>query len=217
MMRIQTVPLGDFGANCYLLTDPKKNAVVVDPAESAPLLAYFERTGLQLKYIILTHGHFDHTWGAADLKEKTGAKVICHKGDEPLLRCPDLASRYFGIEDCPACVPDITVSDGDTLSVGTMDFTFIHTPGHSKGSMVILSDGVMFSGDTLFAGSIGRTDLFEGDAATLMESLRKLMALDFDGEVYPGHGISTHIAKEKKTNLFMLRAAQNEVLYDDLF
>jgi glyoxylase-like metal-dependent hydrolase (beta-lactamase superfamily II) len=183
------------------------------------MLRYLEKHQLHLRYILLTHGHFDHIWGVDQLQKATGCKVVCHAADEELLKNPSLASSSFGALSCPSCHADLLVQDKDTLTVGEMRFTFLHTPGHSKGSMVILTDSGLFTGDTLFAGSIGRTDLYGGDMTALNESLRKLDALAFDGAVYPGHGEATSMAIERKQNLYLLQAAGRikGASYDDLF
>ncbi len=218
-MKIETFPLGLFGANCYLLSDEQQNAVLIDPADSAPMLRHLQKNNLTLRYILLTHGHFDHIWGVSGLAKQTGAKVVCHAADTELLENPNLAAGAFGGLDCPPCRADITVKDGERLEVGEMAFTFLHTPGHSKGSVSIRCENALFSGDTLFAGSVGRTDLYGGSMDTLMESLKKLIALPDDTVIYPGHGEKTLLKNEKRRNIYLIRAAGNMqgVSYDDLF
>ncbi len=218
-MKIETFPLGLFGANCYLLSDGQKNAVLIDPADSTPMLRYLQKNDLTLRYILLTHGHFDHIWGVADLTKQTDAKVVCHAADQELLENPNLAAGAFGDLSCPPCRADITVQGGESLGVGEMVFAFLHTPGHSKGSMCIRCKNVLFSGDTLFAGSVGRTDLYGGSMDTLMTSLKKLIALPDDTVVYPGHGEKSILGNEKRRNIYLVRAAGGAqgVGYDDLF
>ncbi len=216
-MKIQTMPLGMFGANCYLLTDSQNNLVLIDPADSKPILKQMEKEGLTLKAILLTHGHFDHIWGVKALQEKTGCDVICHEADLELLHAPSLAAGAFGLLSCPPCDANIVVKDGDSYTAGEMWFDFLHTPGHSKGSIVIVTQDILFTGDTVFAGSVGRTDLYGGDSAVLIESIKKIAALNDDKAVYPGHGKATTLENERRCNPYFIRAAKKEVSYDDLF
>lgn len=210
-MKIQTIPLGFFGANCYLLTDAQGNCVLIDPADAKPLVNYMSKQGVSLRAILLTHGHFDHIWGVAGLKKATGAPVYCHAADVELLHCPELAAGSFGDIDCPPCDADVQVKDGDTLEIGEMQFTFLHTPGHSKGSVSILTPDGLFTGDTLFAGSIGRSDLYGGDSKVLMQSVRKLSELAFDGNVYPGHGGATTLERERRSNPYVIAAQKGKL------
>lgn len=208
-MKIKTMPLGLFEANCYLLSDSKV-CVVIDPAEDAPVLSYLAEQGLTLGAILLTHGHFDHVWGVAALKAATGAPVYCHAADVELLRHPNLAAGAFGQIPCPPCDADAAVKDGGTLTVGEMTFTFLHTPGHSKGSVVIVCGDHWFTGDTLFAGSVGRTDLYGGDMEILMQSLAALCGRagtdPSEITIYPGHGNPSNLAEECRYNPYLRRS-----------
>ncbi len=215
-MKIRCFALGDFGANCYIVSDENGNAVVIDPADSDFVLSYLQKNKLCLTAILLTHGHFDHTWGAAALKEQTDAPILCHSADVELLHSPQLAAGFFGEIDCPPCDADIVISGKQSHSFGNLHFTFVPMPGHSKGSMLLFCEDAMFSGDVIFAGSIGRTDLYGGDAAVMMDSIRQIAAMDFTGTVYPGHGQATTLQRERKSNYYFHCAAKGAG-YDDLF
>ncbi len=216
-MNIKKFPLGSFAANCYILTDDKGGCVAIDPSDAAFVLQYLAREGLKLNAILLTHGHFDHTSGAKELHEVTAAPIVCHKEDVELLHHPELAMDFFGQFYCPPCDADIVISGEETHTFGGLTFRFVPKPGHSKGSMLIFCEDVLFSGDIFFAGSVGRTDLYCGDMNTLMQSIREIAAMDFHGTVYSGHGGETTIDIERKTNYYFLRAMEKRASYDDLF
>ncbi len=191
-MTVYPIAPRGFAANCYLLTADGVNAVAIDPAQPHVLRAA-ERLGLSVRYALLTHGHFDHVGGCAALQAR-GAKVGCLAGEQANVAAADLAAA-FGVSVPPFTV-DFTFSDGETLSLSGVTLRAIATPGHTSGSCCFLGDGVLFSGDTLFAGDVGRTDLPTGSARALAQSLSVLFALD-DCTVYPGHGGPTSLAAEK--------------------
>ena len=198
-MKILTYRLGVFAANCYLLYDEKSNkACLIDPAiYDAKIKDVILSKGLSLEYIILTHGHFDHILGANAFREKTGAKIAAHELEVEYLENPE--KSLTGGETVLA---DILFKENDVLTFGDISLRVIHTPGHTKGSCCFLceSEKAMFSGDTLFKGSIGRFDLYGGNYNTLIESLRKLKSIDDNYKIYPGHGDNTTLFNEISEN-----------------
>ena len=206
-MKFKRLPLGIYQANCYVLFDEKtKESAVIDPSGDFPeIKSYTETNGLKVKYIIITHAHGDHIGALQELKDYTGAAVCIHEGDYDMLKSK---SRNF-TEALGGPVVEMTadklLSDGDVLWLGDTKLEIIHTPGHSKGGICIYSEGSLFSGDTLFACSIGRTDLEGGSFQEIIISIKnKLLILPEATEVYPGHGSSSTILIEKKRNPFLI-------------
>ncbi len=202
-MIIKKLAVGPLMANCFIIGCEKtREAVVIDPGdEEDRILDALE--DMKVKFIINTHGHFDHVGGNKKLKEATGAPVLIHSLDAPMLNTLSSDAAIFGlsIENSPPA--DQMLEDGDTISFGTVNLEVIHTPGHSPGGIALYADGNLFAGDTLFAGSIGRSDLPGGDYNTLISSIKnKLYGLDDDIIVFPGHGPETTIGHEKKNNPF---------------
>lgn len=194
-----------FGVNTYIVGDENtKKCVVVDPGgDYKDVIKALEKNSMHLEYIILTHGHGDHIGGVKELRSKTGAKVIAHTDEAEMLmdRKKNLSSSMrCGAQEFEA---DMYVNDKDKLAVGDLKFSFIHTPGHTKGGMCIRVGEHMFTGDTLFAGSMGRTDLYGGDYKQIDKSLKKLAKFEDNVRVYPGHGPSTTLGREKTTNPYM--------------
>lgn len=190
-----------FETNTYIVTDEATGeTAVVDP--SLPEEALVQKLeGKNVKYILLTHGHFDHIGGVNFVKEKTGAKVVVHKYDEEML-CDK--NKNYGTESTPIYA-DILVEDGSEIPFGNTKIKVLHTPGHTKGGVCYIfeDDRVMFSGDTLFRLTAGRTDLYGGDARTELMSLAKIADLDGDYKVYPGHDQSTTLDFEREYNRYM--------------
>ncbi len=208
-MRIEHHVLGDLQTNCWLVQDDAGGPlVVIDPAaEPARLLAALQ--GRDVSSIVLTHGHFDHLGAAAALIEVTGAPLLVHESDAARLSSPaadGTGAAVFGRSDV-APAPDETLSDGDSVTAGDLVLKVLHTPGHTQGGISLLSEGHLFSGDTLFAGSVGRTDFPGGDPAALRHSIAvKLAPLPDDTVVHPGHGPETTIGRERRLNPFFPRA-----------
>ena len=206
-MKIVNIPTGMLQANTYLVCDETSRlGFIVDlGGYSKELKNIIEKNDIQIQYIVLTHGHGDHIGGVQEhLKDFPDAKVVCSRAEEKMLLDPDLnEAHHFGPEKV-SFKPDILVDDGDTLTVGNMTMKFIMTPGHTEGGMCILIDDVLFSGDTLFCRSIGRTDLAGGDFRTIMESIKKkLFLLPDETQVLPGHMGPTTIGFEKENNPFV--------------
>ncbi|MFW6080334.1 MAG: MBL fold metallo-hydrolase [Desulfosalsimonas sp.] len=205
-MILKALAVGPIMANCYILgCERTKSAAVIDPGEEADrILMKLAEENLTLKYIINTHGHFDHVGGNSQLKNASGAKLVIHKADEPMLAELGRAAASFGLSAENSPPPDKTVDEGDAISFGDISLKVLHTPGHSPGGISLLTDKMVFVGDTLFAGSIGRTDLPGGDYNTLISSIKaKLLVLDEDTKVYTGHGPATTIGQEKRVNPFL--------------
>ena len=208
-MKIITVPTqGVFAANCYIVVSAAGNAVMIDcPWGAERLLAEIEKSGASLKKILLTHGHCDHIESLADIAEATGAEVYIHKFDAPKLADSYLnLSEYFSSYLDEAVKPydkAIPVSDGDVITQDELEFKVMHTPGHTSGSVCFLVDKVMFSGDTIFHDSIGRTDMPDGNYTVLTASLENIRNLDGDYRILSGHGLETTLSREKNRNPFL--------------
>jgi len=197
---IKELAVGPIMANCFILgCEEKKEAAVIDPGdETDRILDALLESNLSAKTIINTHGHFDHVGGNRKLKEITGAYILIHPLDVPMLSKLSASAAAWGMsaEDSPE--PDRTIEEDDTIAIGTITLKVIHTPGHTKGGISLYTDGVLFVGDTLFAGSIGRTDFPGGDYDTLIDSIqKKLFPIGDDVRVLSGHGPETTIGREK--------------------
>jgi glyoxylase-like metal-dependent hydrolase (beta-lactamase superfamily II) len=202
---IHKLTVGPLMSNCFIVGCQKtKIAAVIDPGdETERILLALSRSSLTLKNIINTHGHFDHVSGNKKLKDATGAEILIHPLDAPMLRHISASAAYFGLSSDDSPAPDRTVNEGDTIAFGEVILEVIHTPGHTPGGISLSTDSVVFVGDTLFAGSIGRTDLPGGDYDTLISSIRKkLFQLPDTVRVLCGHGPETTIGIEKRTNPF---------------
>lgn len=209
-MIFETIVVGQLGVNCFILADPEtKDGVVVDPGdESGAILELVRAKGVKVKYILNTHGHFDHIGGNLKLVEATGATLMIHRGDEPFLSRASLSARNYGLKADDSPSPAAYLEDGQSITFGSIELKVIHTPGHTPGGVClhIPSEGVLISGDTLFAESIGRTDLPGGSTEQLVTSIRtKLLVLPDETRVYPGHGPATTIAHEKRYNPYLGR------------
>lgn len=207
-MKIKTAPLGELGTNFYIVTDDiSKKAFVVDPGDDGEIAAsLIKDTGYSLEYIIITHAHADHIGALDFLKAKfPDAKIVIHALEADSLNDDNynLCSHFY--MPSPKSKANITVNDNDILMLGNNKLKFIHTPGHTKGSMCILTDDFLISGDTLFQSSIGRCDFPGGDYAAIIDSIKtKLLILDGDTVAYPGHGNPTTIKYEKENNPFLI-------------
>ena len=213
-MTIHRLPVGVLQTNCYIVSTKQKNALVIDPgAGPEGILSFLEKEGLTPRLLVFTHGHFDHIGGASRLQEATGAQTAVPAGDEDIFLDPALGGSgiFDSFDGYTPNKPDRLYRDGDVITLDEISLTALHTPGHSKGSSVLYGDGVLFSGDTLFAGSCGRTDLYGGDEKAILDSLRRIAGLPGDWQVLPGHGPETSLAVERVSNPFM------GTNYDDIF
>jgi len=203
---IKELVVGLIMTNCFIVGCEKSHeAIVIDPGGDVDkILDATYKSNLNIKYIVNTHGHFDHAGGNKAIKEATGAEILIHRFDAPMLRQISMTAMAMGIvlEDSPPA--DLTVDEGDEIRFGKIALRVIHTPGHSPGGISLYTDGIVFAGDTLFYGSIGRTDLPGSSFPTLISSIKeKLFPLGDHVRVYSGHGPTTTIGTEKRINPFM--------------
>lgn len=210
-MKIYTFIVGKFYTNCYVVACEKTNdAIIVDPGfdnstEAEEVLKSIMENNLNLKLVLNTHGHPDHTCGNGIVKKRFKVPILIHKLDAHMLG--EIGGRIAGFLGFEKSSPpaDKLLSDGDLLNFGKVVLRVMHTPGHSHGSISLLGEREIFTGDTLFMGSIGRTDFPEGSEQEMEASLEKLALLPWNFVVYPGHGPTTTIGEEKRTNPFMQR------------
>ncbi|MEM4939407.1 MAG: MBL fold metallo-hydrolase [Nitrososphaerota archaeon] len=207
MLRVECIPVGRLLSNSYLLYDPELgDGIIIDAGDDAEkIIKIVDERGVEVKGIYLTHGHFDHVLGVRDLKEDLGCGFYIHEGDAAILSQAPADAKYFlDVEVDPPPEPDEWIFDGQILRVGDHNVRVIHTPGHTPGSVCYLAEEMIFTGDTLFAGSIGRTDLPGGSLQSLLSSISaKILSLPDHYAVYPGHGPSSTIGAEKMLNPFL--------------
>jgi glyoxylase-like metal-dependent hydrolase (beta-lactamase superfamily II) len=203
-MIIERIAVGALEGNCYIVGDEEtKEAIVIDPGDEPDrIIEIIKINNLNVKAIICTHAHFDHIGAVGDIKKQTGAKVLVHENERELYEgAKDQATLWgFDIDTLP--LPDSYLSKEDKIRVGQLIFQILHTPGHSPGGICLYGEGVVFTGDTLFHGSVGRTDFSGGDIEKLKKSFRRLLKLPEHTRVLSGHGPETSIARERSENLF---------------
>ena len=205
----EILPVGPLACNCSVIGDETtREAMVIDPGDEVDeIMAIVRRHGLTVKQIVVTHGHIDHVGGAMKLKRLTGAPVLLNQNDYDLLKTADQVAAWLGMTPPGKIDIDLDLTAGDTVSVGNLKAEVMHTPGHTEGSVCLhfAPQQKLIAGDTLFAGSIGRTDLPGGNFKKIMHSLKgPVMSLPDETVVVPGHGPLTTIGEERETNPFIL-------------
>ncbi len=207
-MILETFPVGPLRCNCTILGDETTHeAMVVDPGDNIPeILSRLQKHNLTLRQIVVTHAHIDHVGGAALLRQATGAPVWLNQQDLGLLDMMEMQAGWLGIPTPKVAPPDASADDGLVIGLATFPAQVLHTPGHTPGSICLLwaKQNLLLAGDTLFAGSIGRTDLPGGDGRQILQSLRsRLLVLPDETRVVPGHGRETTIGEERQSNPFL--------------
>ena len=210
-MNVQMFTVGTFSTNCYVAScEEKREAIIIDPgfddrSEAEKAFRFLDEKALTLRFIVNTHGHPDHTCGNGRVRERFHVPILIHEGDAHLLgELGRATAEFFGFQShSPA--PDRFLHEGDCVRLGNTRLKVVHTPGHSAGGISLIGDKEVFTGDTLFAGSIGRTDFPESSEDDMMRSLKKLADLPDDFVAYPGHGSVTTIGEEKRYNPFLQR------------
>jgi hydroxyacylglutathione hydrolase len=207
-MIFEQLTVGPLQCNCYILGDEQtREAIVIDPGDEAErILEMIEDYQLTVRVIVQTHAHFDHVGATGPIQEATGAEVCLHRGDQPLYEHLAMQAKFFGLPPPKAAPVSRWYDDGEEVKAGALSLQVLHTPGHTPGSVCVKSGQQrwLFSGDTLFYGSVGRTDLWGGSFEQLMASIQqKLLTLPDETIVYPGHGPKTTISQERRTNPFL--------------
>jgi len=204
-MNVQKVVVGQLEVNCYIATDGRSpEALIIDPGDEPERIAeYIDRRQLKPKYIIFTHAHYDHVCAAGDLHKKYGVPIVMHEDEKTTYEMTKKLCISWGFDagDFPADFR--TVKEGEKITAGELSLEVIHTPGHTPGCICLYGNRTLFTGDTLFKGSVGRTDLPGGNTNKLMESLRKLTGLPADTNVFCGHGEETTVGREMKSNPYL--------------
>jgi hydroxyacylglutathione hydrolase len=208
-MFLKQIEVGQMAVFAYLVGDPESGeGLVIDPAANVDgIISLAKQNNIDIKYIVNTHGHIDHISGNLEMKKKTGAKIIVHEKDAAMLiHTPEMMLRMFGAEQSPPA--DLTVKDGDKIAVCNLSLNVIHTPGHSPGSMALYTPGYVFTGDTLFVGAVGRTDLPGGSWEDMLGAITtRICSLPEETVVLPGHNYgrmpTSTIGQEKKYNPFL--------------
>jgi len=209
-VKLESFTVGAFQENCYLVTDEvARVAALVDPGdEGAVLLDAVQRSGCRLEAIWLTHAHVDHIGAIAEITRQIDVPIFMHEADLPVYRAAPLIAERFGLAFELGPLPNRTLREGDVLSLGSLQFAVWHMPGHAPGHVVMHGHGVVFGGDVLFAGSVGRTDLPLSDGAAFQRTLVRMTTLPEETVVLPGHGPETTIGAEVRTNPFLTGLAR---------
>lgn len=206
-MKLIRIPAGIYAANCYIVYSENTNdGIIVDPGGDADhIMEVIEKNKLNIKHIILTHGHGDHIGGVIDLKNSLNVDVMIHEEDAEMLRNGDINLSTTMAMGSVEIEPDRLLKDGDIIKFGDLEAEVIHTPGHTRGGICLKIEDILITGDTLFSGSIGRTDLSGGNYETIISSIKeKLMVLSDNIEVLPGHGGPSTVGRERVSNPFLV-------------
>ncbi len=204
-MIFERLIVGPLEENSYIIGDEAtKEAIVVDPGdESDRIIEIIQDRNLRVHSIICTHTHFDHVGAVGDIKKATGARILIHKEDQQIYETAKDQAAFWGYDFDDIPQPDGFIDEGDTIQVGNMNFKVMHTPGHSPGGICLYGDGVLITGDTLFKGSVGRTDFPGGSMEELRKSFRRLLSLPENTKIFSGHGPESTVGIEKRTNYFV--------------
>ncbi len=205
-LMVETLVVGPLFSNCYIIwDDSEKLGAIIDPGDDAEIiLETIKKLGIRIKYILVTHGHFDHVGAVAEIKKETGVEFLAHKDDLFFIEESENAAKRWGIIIKQPPNPDRYIKDGDKIDIGKYSLKVIYTPGHSPGGVSFLNDKMIFSGDTIFQGSIGRTDFRKGSIKDLTKSIKeRLYTLPDDTIIYTGHGPNTTVGEEKIYNPFV--------------
>lgn len=204
-MKINNIIVGPLQSNCYIVHDEKSlDALVIDPGDEAKkIFSVIEAKKLNVKYIVCTHAHFDHIGALAEIREKTNAKIVINKNDLEIYSMAKDQAAFWGYDIKQPPEPDIFVTEGDELLIGSLAFSILSTPGHSPGGMCLYREGIIFTGDTVFAGSVGRTDFYGGSIEELKKSFVKIISLPPDTRIFPGHGDPSTVNEERELNFYV--------------
>lgn len=204
-MKIENIVVGPLQVNCYLIYDEEsRDALAVDPgSDPQRILKAIHSLGLSITHIVCTHGHFDHVGAVASIKGKTGARMFINKEDLDIYANAPAQAAFWDYEVEPQPPPDGFAGEGDEFTVGKSILRVMHTPGHSPGGICLFSEGVVLTGDTVFAGSVGRTDFPGGSHDELRQSFKRIMALPPETVIFPGHGPASSVGDEIRSNFFM--------------
>lgn len=205
-MMLEILTVGELATNCYILGDEKtKQGVVIDPGGDFEIIeARLKELNLKVKYIILTHGHIDHIGALSQLKKATKAEILIHSKDSAMLYDPNQNLSVFSENKIIATKADKLLVEGDIIQCEGINFEVLHTPGHTPGGISLLTDKMIFTGDALFCGSVGRADFPGSSYQELINSIKdKLLSKDDDFAIYPGHGPSSTIGEERRNNPFL--------------
>ena len=204
-MKIQNIPVGPLQVNCFVVYDEEKHdAVVIDPGdEPGKIIGFIEAAKLLVSSIVCTHSHFDHVGAVGKLKEATSAPVIIHKEDLDIYMHAEEQAALWGLRIEQPPEPDAYVLEGDEIIAGNLRFRVLHAPGHSPGGICLYGHDVIFTGDTIFAGSVGRTDFPGGSYDSLKKSFARIISLPPETKILSGHGPETNVGRERMSNFFV--------------
>lgn len=203
-MKINVMSVGPLQANCFIVWDEgTSEALVIDPGDEPDrIINFIKENKLNVKYILCTHAHFDHVGALPELKQETGAQVAIHEAEKEIYEGARDMALFFGYDINKLPEPDILLNENDYIRIGKMEFRVLHTPGHSPGGLCLYGNGVVFTGDTVFAGSVGRTDFYGGSMDDLKNSFKKILSLPAYTKILPGHGPESTVENEIKENPF---------------